>query len=57
VHTAATTGHNIHEMNIDRNGPILQDFIVDSPKGAGIAPTLFPQKLRKSWGNPWKRAE
>jgi hypothetical protein len=29
VHRAATTGHNIHEMNIDRFSPILQVLIVD----------------------------
>jgi hypothetical protein len=29
VHTAATTGHNVHRMNIDQNGPILQVLIVN----------------------------
>jgi hypothetical protein len=52
VHTAATTGHNVHEMNIDRNGPILQVLIVDFGQFSrlGDDSTLLRAAL-----TPWKR--
>ena len=51
VHTAATTGHNVHEMNIDRNGPIckfgaiLSDFWIRET--AGSAKWLCSKQFRK----------
>jgi hypothetical protein len=35
VHTAATTGHNVHVLNIDQNGPIWQVLILISDNSSG----------------------